>query len=65
VSATGSQIVLSWPLWATDYVLETSGAIASSASWTATTNAAAVSGKSLVATNPMVTASAFYRLRRR
>ena len=64
VSASGSQIVLSWPLWATNYVLETSTAAGPAASWTATTNAVAVSGQSLVATNPMSTLSAFYRLRK-
>jgi hypothetical protein len=65
VSASGSQIVVSWPLWATNFVLETSAAAGPAASWTATTNAVAVSGQSLVATNPVVTASAFYRLRQR
>ena len=65
VSASGNQIVLSWPLWATNFVLETCGAIGSSASWTATTNAAAISGQSLVATNPASAPSAFYRLRQR
>jgi hypothetical protein len=63
VSASGNQIVFSWPLWATNFVLETSGAIGPAASWTAPTNAAAVSGQSLVLTNPMSTPSAFYRLR--
>jgi hypothetical protein len=65
VSASANQIVLSWPLWATNFVLETSAAAGPAASWTATTNAAAVSGHSLVATNPMSTPSAFYRLRQR
>jgi hypothetical protein len=65
VSASGHQIVLSWPLWATNYVLETSAATGPAASWTAMTNAAAVSGESLVVTNPMSTPSAFYRLRQR
>ena len=63
VSASGNQIVLSWPLWATNYVLEMSAAAGPAGSWTATTNAAAVSGQSLVATNPTSTPSAFYRLR--
>jgi hypothetical protein len=65
VRASGNQIVLSWPLWATNYVLQTSGAIGPAVSWTATTNAAAVSGQNLVATNLMSTPSAFYRLRQR
>jgi hypothetical protein len=65
VSALANQIVLSWPLWATNYVLEASSATGPGASWTTTTNAAAVSGQSLVATNPMSTPSAFYRLRQR
>jgi len=65
VSASGNQIVISWPLWATNYVLETSAAAGPAASWTATTNAPALSGQSLVATNLMTTLSAFYRLRQR
>jgi hypothetical protein len=65
VSASGNQIVTSWPLWATNFVLETSTAAGPTASWTATTNAVAVSGQSLVATNPVSTPSAFYRLRQR
>ena len=64
VSASGKQIVISWPLWATNFVLEMSAAAGPAASWTATTNAVAVSGQSLVATNPMSTLSAFYRLRK-
>jgi hypothetical protein len=65
VIASGNQIVTSWPLWATNFVLETSAAASPAASWTATTNAVAVSGQSLVATNPVSTPSAFYRLRQR
>jgi hypothetical protein len=65
VSASGNQIVTSWPLWATNFVLETSAAAGPAASWTATTNAASVSGQGLVATNLMTSASAFYRLRQR
>jgi len=63
VRGSGNQIVLSWPLWATNYILESSVAIGPTASWAATTNAATVSGQSLVVTNPITTPSAFYRLR--
>ena len=62
-SRSGSQLVLSWPLWATNFVPEASGALGAGASWTALTNAVGVSGSSLVATTAVNTASAFYRLR--
>jgi len=62
-SRSGSQLVLSWPLWATNFVPEASGALGASASWSALTNAVGVSGSSLVATTAVNAASAFYRLR--
>ena len=62
-SRSGSQLVFSWPLWATNFVPEASGALGAGASWTALTNAVGVSGSSLVATTAVNTASAFYRLR--
>jgi hypothetical protein len=62
-SRSGSQVVLSWPLWATNFVLEASGALGASASWSALTNAVGVSGSSLVTTTAVNSASAFYRLR--
>jgi hypothetical protein len=62
-SRSGSQVVLSWPLWATNFVLEASSALGASASWSALTNAVGVSGSSLVTTTAVNSASAFYRLR--
>jgi hypothetical protein len=62
-SRSGSQVVLSWPLWATNFVLETSGVLGASASWSALTNAVGLSGSSLVTTTAVNSASAFYRLR--
>jgi hypothetical protein len=59
----GGQLVLRWPSWATNYVLETSGALGAGASWTAATNAVGLLGGSFFATNAMTGASAFYRLR--
>jgi hypothetical protein len=59
----GGQLVLRWPSWATNYVLETSGALGAGASWTAATNAVGLLGGSFFATNAITGASAFYRLR--
>jgi hypothetical protein len=62
-SEAGGRLVLTWPAWATNYVLETSGALGAGASWTAATNAVGLSGGGFLAANAITGASAFYRLR--
>ncbi len=63
IKIAGSQIVLSWPLWATNFTLEISGALGANASWIAQTNAVSAGFDQFVLTNQTGAASAFYRLR--
>jgi len=58
------QIVLSWPMTASNYVLETTLTLGSGASWGALTNGVVVSGGSYVLTNEVGAGSAFFRLHR-
>jgi len=60
----GNQIVLSWPLWATNFALETSSNL-SAGSWVGSASVAVESGDSFLTTNVISSTSAFYRLRSR
>jgi hypothetical protein len=63
VSAASQQIVLSWPLWASDYLLESSKGLAGSEGWSTVDATPSPAGGMLVATLPSVDAATFYRLR--
>jgi hypothetical protein len=63
LTLSANQAVLSWPVTATNFILETANTL-SSASWSPLTNRMAVSGISFVHTNPITTPTAFYRLRK-
>lgn len=58
----GNQVVLSWPLWANNYVLETSPNLAPAPVWTPVTDGIATAGSSFVLTNTIASTS-FFRLR--
>jgi len=57
------QVVLSWPAWATNYVLETSADLTAAAAWFPFTNGTVIVNDKFVFTNSLSASSAFYRLR--
>src|SRR5439155_15285077 len=61
-SLSGNQLLLSWPVAASNFVLETSSTLTPGAIWTPLTNGMAVFGDSFVRTNSLTTPTAFYRL---
>ncbi len=61
-SLIAGQMVVSWPVGASNYVLETSGSLAAGALWTSLTSGITLSGDHFVITNP-VAPPAFFRLR--
>jgi len=64
IQLSASQVILSWATSATNFILETSGALSSSAIWTRLTNGVTISGESLIVSNRLDAATAFYRLRK-
>jgi hypothetical protein len=63
LSLVGSQIVLSWPSWATNFVLETSSRLGTASAWFTVTNPVTVSNENFIKTNAVDSEAAFYRLR--
>ena len=61
---SASQLILSWPLTASGFVLETSTSLDAGASWQPLTGGLATAGSNYVMTNAMDAATAFYRLRK-
>jgi hypothetical protein len=57
------QVLLSWPVSATNYVVETSGALAPVVSRSPVTNAVGIVGNTRVVTNSLNSGPAFFRLR--
>jgi sugar lactone lactonase YvrE len=60
---SANQIVLSWSITASNYVLETTPTLGSGASWAGLTNGVVVSDSNYFLTNEVGAGSAFYRLR--
>jgi glucose/arabinose dehydrogenase len=60
---SNGRAVLSWPLWASTYVLETSTTASLNASWTPLTNGVIMSSNGFHFTNNVFSSAAFYRLR--
>jgi sugar lactone lactonase YvrE len=58
-----NQVVLSWSVTASNYLLETTRALGSGASWAALTNGLAVSGDNYFLTNDVGPGPVFFRLR--
>ena len=61
---TSSEVVLSWPASATNYVLETTGRLVPPVTWTALTNGVVASGDTRLMTNGLAGTAAYYRLHR-
>jgi len=64
ISLSGSQVVLTWPVSASDYVLETASGLGLGASWVPSTNGVVTVGLQFVLTNSLDAATAFYRLQK-
>jgi sugar lactone lactonase YvrE len=62
ISRSGTQVLLSWPLSASSFVVESSSAAVSAAAWTPMTNAIVISGNDFWLTNNASANQAFYRL---
>ena len=58
-----NQVVLSWSITASNYVLETTRTVGSEASWMALTNGLVLSGDTYLLTNDLGPGPAFFRLR--
>jgi uncharacterized repeat protein (TIGR03803 family) len=61
IAATGNQVVISWPVSPTNYVLQSTGGLFSG-SWSNITDGIATSGNNCVLTNVMSSQAAFFRL---
>jgi hypothetical protein len=64
LSLSSNQITIAWPAWATDFVLESSGAYPPGWSWSTVTNGAILlqGGTTFVWTNQIGVGRSFYRL---
>ncbi len=58
----GDQVVLSWPLNAAGFVLETESALLSGGAWIPRTNGISLSGEGFFLTEPKKVLPTFYRL---
>lgn len=63
ISLLANQVTLSWPASAANYVLEASGSLDTGDAWLAVTNGFVIVGDTVVFTNSLNAAAAFYRLR--
>jgi hypothetical protein len=60
----GNQVIVSWPLLADAYKLESTGNVGTNASWQAWTNGVGVSDATFVATNGLGGGGLFFRLQK-
>jgi hypothetical protein len=60
---SNGQVVLTWPAWASNYVLETSAVLDAANGWLAVTNGITLAGETFVLTNEVDAGAGFYRLR--
>jgi sugar lactone lactonase YvrE len=58
-----NQVVLSWPLWAAGFTLESSASVSAGALWTPITNGVSANANCFALTNSAGAAAAYYRLR--
>jgi len=61
VEKTTNQVALSWPAWATNYVLQSTSALGGT-NWQSVTNLPATNANQLIVTNPIVGFARFFRL---
>jgi hypothetical protein len=62
ISFSSNNVILTWPISAPDFILETSSNLSTGAIWTPVTNGITTNLNSFVLTNSASAASAFYRL---
>jgi alpha-tubulin suppressor-like RCC1 family protein/pimeloyl-ACP methyl ester carboxylesterase len=62
IQLAGTNVVLSWPLWAASYSLEITATLGRTNSWTVVTNAAWVVNSQCTVTNQISGKSSYYRL---
>jgi hypothetical protein len=63
IAQTGAKVLLSWPLAASSFVVESSSTLSAGAAWTGLTNGIVISGNYFWLTNNAGGTQAFYRLR--
>ena len=64
IELVGNQAVLSWPSSASNYVLETQGALLPGQPWSSLTNGVTLVSGQFVMSRPLTSTSGVYRLRR-
>jgi glucose/arabinose dehydrogenase len=64
ITTSTNQVILTWPIWANDFTLETATTLTESTVWTPLTNGVTTLVNNFVLTNNVGTASSFYRLYR-
>ncbi|MBI3848924.1 MAG: hypothetical protein HY298_01340 [Verrucomicrobia bacterium] len=64
VTRLGSDVVLSWSVTASDFILEMTGELSNSSVWTVVTNVPSTSNGIMTVTNSTLGAKKFYRLRK-
>jgi hypothetical protein len=64
IARAGGNSVLSWPLTAPDYTLQTATLAGATSTWTTASSPIFIFGDQFVATNTSSAASTFYRLRK-
>jgi hypothetical protein len=64
VSLANSRVILSWPVGASDFILETRKDLSASEAWLPVTNQPVVQGGNFVLTNVVETPAALFRLRK-
>jgi hypothetical protein len=62
IQLAGTNVVLTWPLWAAAYSLETTAALGATNSWSVVTNAAWIVSSQCTVTNQISGKSSYYRL---
>jgi sugar lactone lactonase YvrE len=62
IAQTGPKVLLSWPLAASSFVVESSSTLSAGATWTSITNGVVISGNYFWLTNNANSTQAFYRL---
>jgi hypothetical protein len=62
IAASGHELVISWPQWASGFTLESSGELRSSSGWTPITNGISIAAGKFVVTTGLSATTSFFRL---
>jgi pimeloyl-ACP methyl ester carboxylesterase len=62
IQMAGTNVVLTWPLWAANYALETTASLGATNSWTIVTNAPSIANSECSITNQISGGISYYRL---